>query len=73
MCCAGYEYQNAFINGFISQTSVTIGSETVSLWLAAHKIGDSYLKYIKWCFYVGGPTAHAANFSFYCAFGKERA
>ena len=55
MCCAGYEYQNAFINGFISQTSVTIGSETVSLWLAAHKIGDSFSKYIEWCFYVGVP------------------
>ena len=55
MCCAGYEYQNAFINGFISQTSVTIGSETVSLRLAAHKIGDSFSKYIEWCFYVGVP------------------
>ena len=37
------------------QTSLTIGVEVVTLRQAVHKMGDSFSKYIEWCFYVGVP------------------
>ena len=37
------------------QTSCTVGSEVINLKRAQHKIGDSFSKYIEWCFYVGVP------------------
>ena len=55
MCCTGNVCDNTFINGITLQTLVTVVTETVTLKLAVHKIGDSFSKYIEWCFYVGVP------------------
>ena len=71
MCCTGNVYHNAFINGITSQTSVTIGTETVTLKLAVHKIGDSFSKYIGWCFFIGVPMQPTLVFTVLLA--KERA
>ena len=42
-------------NLYFLQTSCTVGSEVITLKRAQHKIGDSFSKYIEWCFYVGVP------------------
>ena len=55
MLCTG----NVFLKTPIHvcfQTSCTVANELVTLKRAQHKIGDSFSKYIEWCFYVGVPT-----------------
>ena len=37
------------------RTSCTVGAEVATLKWAVHKIGNSFSKYIEWCFYVGVP------------------
>jgi len=50
LLCTLYTPINIFL-----QTSCTVGSEVITLKRAQHKIGDSFSKYIEWCFYVGVP------------------
>ena len=54
MLCTGNVFLNTPIHVCL-QTSCTVGNEVITLKRAQHKIGDSFSKYIEWCFYVGVP------------------